>query len=171
MLQFNSHLEWAWQPPKSLPVPISLIFSKDPGLLLDVGLLVTHSTFSESGSVCDHIFNYSREHMLTLIHFQIEECCESREPSGSHLQRGKRCVTLLTPLTPNKIKFTSKAGHSFGANKMKAGTRSQHSMCIPSSCTALRARIRAAGHHEPGLQALVQQAQPCVPVGPVSINP
>ena len=123
--------------PQSFPIPISLIFSKDPALLLEVGPLVTHSTFSESGYVYDHIFNYSREHMLMLIHFEIGKRCESQEPYGSHLQRGKRCVKFLTSLAPNKIKFTSKAGHSFGASKMRAGTCSQRSTCISSSCTAL----------------------------------
>lgn len=92
--------------------------------------------------------------MLMLIQLQIEEHCESQEPYGFHLQRGKRCVKFLSPLAPNKIKFTSKARHGFGARKMRAGIRSHHSGCIPSSCTALQAHIRAAGHHEPGLQPL-----------------
>lgn len=48
VFQFNSHLEWAWQPPKRVPIPISLIFSKDPAPLQEVGPLVTHSTFNES---------------------------------------------------------------------------------------------------------------------------
>lgn len=124
-------MEWAWQPPKSYPIPVSLIFSKDPAPLLELGPLVTHSTFSASDYVYDHIFNYSREHMLMLIHLQIEEHCESQEPYGFHLQREKRCVEFLTPLAPNKIKFTPTAGHGFGASKMRAGTCSQHSVCIP----------------------------------------
>lgn len=70
LLQCNT-LEWAWQPPKSFPIPISLIFSKDPALLLEVGPLITHSTFIASDYVYDHIFNYSKEHMLMLIHLRI----------------------------------------------------------------------------------------------------
>jgi len=55
-------------PKKSFPIPISLILSKDPALLLEVHPLLVHSTFNESDYVYDHIFNYSREHMLMLIH-------------------------------------------------------------------------------------------------------
>lgn len=90
--------------------------------------------------------------MLILIHLQIEERCKSQEPYGSRLQRRKRCVKFLTPLAPNKIKFTSKAGHSFGASKMRAGTCSQLSMGIPVSCRALQEWIRATGHCKPSLQ-------------------
>lgn len=141
------------QIPKEFSNSHSLIFLKDSVLLLEVGPLVTHSTFSESDYVYDHIFNYFRKHMSMLIHLQIKERCESWEPYGSHLQRGKRCVKFLTPLAPNKIKFTSKAGHSFDASKMRAETHSQRSMCILSSRMALQAHIRAAGHH--GLQPLL----------------
>lgn len=169
MLQFNSHLEGAWQPPKSFPIPISLTFSKGAALLLEVGALVTHPTFSESDYVYDHIFNYSREHMLMLIHLLIEEHCESREPYGFHLQRGKRCVKFLTPLAPNKIRFTSTAGHSFGASKTRAGTRSQHSVCIPSSspgahqsCRAPRAPSAAPGVASTALSARRTRFNKCL---------
>lgn len=57
--------------PKGFLIPIALIFPRAAALLLSVGPLVTHSTFSESDYVYDHIFNYSREHMLMLIHLQI----------------------------------------------------------------------------------------------------
>lgn len=87
--------------------------------------------------------------MLILIHLQSEERCKSQEPYGSHLQRRKRCVKFLTPLAPNEIKFTSKAGHSFGASKMRAGTCSQHSMGIPVSCKVLQAWLRAQGTASP----------------------
>lgn len=86
-----------------------------------------------------------------LIHPQIEERCKSQEPYGSLQQRRKRCVKFLTPLAPNKIKFTSKAGHSFGASKMRAGNFSQLSMGIPVSCKAFQAWIRATGHCKPSL--------------------
>lgn len=71
-------------------------------LVLEMGPLVRHSTFSESVFAYDRIFKYSRECPLTPIHLQIKVYYESLEPYGSHLLVGKRCVRL-SPLSPNEV--------------------------------------------------------------------
>lgn len=124
---------------------------------------------SVSHSVYDHIFNYSREHMLILIHLQSEERTKSQEPYGSHLQRRKRCVKFLTPLAPNKIKFTSKAGHSFGAARWGLA---------PAASTAWAslwaARFSKHGSEPRALPALsatsMAESTTQMPIGPVSIS-
>lgn len=167
-------MELAWQAPKSSPIAAALIFSKDlVTLVLEVGLLVTYSTFSESVYAYDHILNFSREHLLKLIHFQIKLCCESGA-IGCHLWRGKRCIRLLSPLVPNKVNFTSRAGDSFGASRTWAGTCSLHStspQAVGLSKHTLAAQAdQSHEHHKPDLQPWAQQAQLCLPLGPVSIN-